>query len=767
MMRILAFPVLLCGIALLCGCETKSEAEPVPRVRSDEKRFDTLVAKYPDWTFQQLSDSVPKRDYLKQLSFDPAKAKFYDEAVTRLKLTDVEKQMLQRQGFVSVDHDQRYSFGALYFAVYSNDLPVLITTDSILHAMHRTYDDVLIEIEQTFLTAALDEVLEKCHDSLATSAPAWGATAKNYQDVDLYLTVARNLLKGAGAQLVPNMLPGKDEWNGTLSVNSKLGQDNEAKEILELVASLKLQSPLNGELTKIYGGRRAIDYSQFQPRGHYTKSLPLARYFRAMMWLGRADTGWSVLPPDRESGIVSDSPRELRDSVLLTTLLQSTGSIERLKQINGILELMVGESDNLTVMQMLELLGRQKVTGVGDLASSGSVAAFQDALIKSNLGAQQIRSQVILSDPDELYQVPPPSTFQLFGQRFAVDSFVLSKVVFDSIIYHGKKVDRKMPNGADVMFALGNDLALPILQSDMAEFPYAANLKASREFVGQFQPPYWQRNLYNIWLDSLRTLSADHLSEKNFPEAMRTEAWQLKQLQTQLASWSELRHNTVLYAKQSYTAGQKCEYPTGYVEPYPETYSRIKTFAEEATRRITAAEYKLVSADFTDAKKRQVEFFTQMAQTLGRLEALACKELAAEPFDDEDRKWLKQTIDIQGGGSGAPKYTGWYCQLYYGGGAAAAEWGPTVVDVHTDPDSQSVLEEAVGSCNFLVMAIDNENDRMIYVGPAYSYYEFQQPAADRLTDEHWSQLLATKKEPPRPSWTAAFQPPKLQRAVGK
>ena len=72
--------------------------------------------------------------------------------------------MLRENGFVSVDHDQRYGFdGPLYFAVYSNDLPVLITTDSILHALHRSFDDILMRLESTFFTAALDEVLSKCH----------------------------------------------------------------------------------------------------------------------------------------------------------------------------------------------------------------------------------------------------------------------------------------------------------------------------------------------------------------------------------------------------------------------------------------------------------------------------------------------------------------------------------------------------------------------------------------------------------------------------
>jgi uncharacterized protein DUF3160 len=66
-----------------------------------------------------------------------------------------------------------------------------------------------------------------------------------------------------------------------------------------------------------------------------------------------------------------------------------------------------------------------------------------------------------------------------------------------------------------------------------------------------------------------------------------------------------------------------------------------------------------------------------------------------------------------------------------------------------------------------VAAIDNENDRMIYVRPDYSYYEFQHPAAERLTDPLWMQLLMSNKAPPRPAWTSAFQSAKLRRAAGK
>jgi hypothetical protein len=766
MAQIAILILLVVSICISSGCAEGVKAEAVPRVSIPEQRFDELLAKYPDLTFQQLAAETPRPEYVGRLSFDPATVKFYDEAVKELQLTDREQEILRRQGFVSVDHDQRYSFGSLYYAVYTRDLPVLVTTDSILHAMHRTYDDILMEMEQTYLTSALDQMLITCHDELATLAPRFGTTASNYRDVDLYLTLARNLLKGAGAPEGGRIGPGLDTWDGSLLVNSKLDQDKEALDILMLIHSLVLQRNRPNEITHIYGGARPIDYSQFQPRGHYTKTAALKRYFRTMMWLGRADTGWNILPPDPQSGIVSDSPRELRNAALLTQLLESTGAIEHLRQISEILDFMVGESDDLTVFQMVDLMKDQGVADVGDLVSNRNVVAFQTALLNGELGTQRIRSQVVLSDPADLYQVPPPSTYQMFGQRFVVDSFVLSKVVFDSIIFDGNKILRKMPTGLDLLYALGNDTALPLLEEELTEFPYASNLKASRDFVGQFQRDYWRSNLYNIWLDSLRTLDADASSETNLPDAMRTEAWQHKQLQTQLASWAELRHNTVLYAKQSYTSGEACEYPDGYVEPYPETYARIKFFAEEAGRRIEAADVNRVGPHYAEVKSQQVAFLKQMAETLGKLEGLARKELAAEPFTKPEQQWLKKVIDIRGGGSGPPTYSGWYCQLFYGGGERSGEWAPTVIDVHADPDSKTVLEQGVGNCNFLVVAVDNEDDRMVYVGPAYSYYEFEQPAEKRLIDEQWAHMLRTESVPERPEWTKGFQAPKKERDMG-
>ena len=128
---------------------------------------------------------------------------------------------------------------------------------------------------------------------------------------------------------------------------------------------------------------------------------------------------------------------------------------------------------------------------------------------------------------------------------------------------------------------------------------------------------------------------------------------------------------------------------------------------------------------------------------------LARKELAGHPFNDEERRFLKQAIDMRGGGSGGPRYDGWYTHLIYGDDPA--DWQPTVADVHTDPDGGSALEVAVGDVNFVVVAVDNDGDRAAYVGPAYSYYEFTQPAEQRLTDEEWQERIRKGKLPRGPA----------------
>jgi Protein of unknown function (DUF3160) len=764
----LSFVILGGALAGMAAFANPVLAEPEKPAQAKNKPlelavFEKLLAKHQDMTFDQLSARLVRDGkVLDALSFDPTRAAYFDRVSQKLGLTKEELEVFKRNGFVSIEMKRRYSFGSAYYEIYAKDLPVLVTTDSLLHAMHQSYDDILMEMEETQFTWTINEVLADCHKALAerVAENKDPGLAANFRDVDLYLTVARNLLAGAGA---PAQDPSGDAWAGDLLAPSRLQMDKEALARLKDIQSLKLQTPGHPPPTEIYGGQRYMDYSQFKPRGHYTKSTELKRYFRCLMWLGRIDCGWNVLPTEGTPGVVSDSDRELRDAVLLVELLQATDSLKSLRSLDDILAFMIGRSDNLTVFALRDLMKQNKVQTLTDVRGAEALGRLKTALQQGKQGQQMIRSQVVISDPnDPYYKVPPPSTFQLFGQRFIIDSFVLSQVVFDSIVFKNKKQERMMPSGLDVMAALGNNQAIPLLADDLRKWNYSSNLMSCREFVDLHKPEFWKANLYNLWLDSLRTLHEDMTEHKYFPEAMRTKAWQMKQLQTQLGSWAELRHDTILYAKQSYTAYPECEYPAGYVEPYPEFYGRLKFFAEEAGRLFRTAEYTSKDAgraqQLQQMKKHQEEYFQKMAETMGALQTLAQKELKAAPFTEKEKTFLKKTIDRRGGGSGPPRYDGWYAGLFYKI-IKCQDWNPVVADVHTDPESSTCLEVGVGDVNLGVIAIDNGPDRAVYVGPLYSYYEFRQPVADRLTDEQWQQKIATGKTPSRPSWVEAFQAP--------
>src|SRR5262245_7815353 len=470
------------------------------------------------------------------------------------------------------------------------------------------------------------------------------------------------------------------------------------------------------------------------------------------MWLGRADCGWNVLPPESPSGRVPDSRRELRNAVLLTGLLEESGSAGQLRELDRILDYLVGRSDNLDAFGLSDLLQSLKITSGRELLQDDVAKRLERAIAQGRHGEQLIRSQT-LNPAGGSGPTRPPVMFQLFGQRFLIDSFVLSRVVHDEIIYQGRKVLRHRPMGLDVMAALGNDEAVDLLRGELETWRYSANLLACREVVQQLDAAFWNESLHHVWVDSLRSLDADLTAESHAPVALQTRAWQRKQLQTQLASWAELRRDNILYGKQSYGV-PGCAFPCGYVAPYPEFYAKLKRYAETAGQLLGGV--SPVAADASrlavleQTRARQVAFFTEMSGTMGMLEQIARGELRGESQSDVHRNFLRATFDdsasLQIGSARLQDYSGWYCRLFYARHQNLTGWEPlksepVVADVHTNPQGHEALEVATGDARLLIIAIDVGTDRTVYVGPVYSYYEFWQPAEQRLTDPEWRRQL--------------------------
>jgi len=203
-----------------------------------DARFSEYRGRYRDATYSKVLEELDiKGSADAKLPFDPTTVRYFDRISSELQLTAAERDIYRRTGVVSVDHVQRYSMGSVYFAIYARDLPVLVTTDSILHALHRSYDAVLEQMEMAIFIPLLTEALQAAHDTLEKHAGELASKllADSAADVDVYLTVAQDLLRGHGAAAQSNAAPHPAPEPVAVS---RFGQESKVKEILGHVASL-------------------------------------------------------------------------------------------------------------------------------------------------------------------------------------------------------------------------------------------------------------------------------------------------------------------------------------------------------------------------------------------------------------------------------------------------------------------------------------------------------------------------------------------------
>ena len=657
---------------------------------------------------------------------------YMDTILMEYRLTEDELNLLRKHHFVVTERLSHYCMAMAFFDVYSRDLPVFITTDAILQALHASYDGILMDLEIRQLLPKLKELMDALYDTFPRIQAVYAghpAMHAALSDVDLYITIAKSLLaeEKVESHLVDTDLIDR-VWNA-------------------------IQSEQYQEIPLFSERKRKIDFSQFRPRGHYTQRgwdgtqwMTLSAYFKAMMWLGRIEF-YMTPPPENpwEPSWTSDEIRRMNlGAVLLNELLDISDGWYFIKQIEEVLCVMVGESDNLTSFELKDIVASLNIQKVTALLNNDTYDAFQEALLASPMSEQKILGNILVvnpfnPEPDEL-----PVSFRLFGQRFIIDSYIFSNVVYDRIIYNGRKVHRPLPDPLDAMFVLGNDNVGQLLQEELDKYHYAPQMAALRYLVDAYDDDFWSGTLYNCWLQAIRMLNPPEYQD-NLPFFMKTVAWQHEKLNTQLASWAQLRHDNLLYAKQSYTGMSCCSFPHSYVEPNPDFYREVGNFAEKASAYL------------------QYSYFDRLKGVMDTLTVLAQKELDNVPFNDEEKNFL-QFMLFEDGGSGAPPFSGWYADLFYNPYDAGRP-DFLVADVHTQPTDEfgnlvgRVLHTGVGYVNlgiFLANSPSNAYQPMAFVGPVMSYYEKVTDNFDRLTDERWFGLVRTDDLPDRPDWVNVY-----------
>jgi hypothetical protein len=284
--------------------------------------------------------------------------------------------------------------------------------------------------------------------------------------------------------------------------------------------------------------------------------------------------------------------------------------------------------------------------------------------------------------------------------------------------------------------------------------------------VAEHEPDgFWNANLYNLWLLSLRALSPapslDATTAIELPTAAKTEVWGRRILNTQLASWAELRHDTILYAKQSYTGGAVCEFPDAYVDPYPEFFHALAQYADHAlalTDLLRAADASESAHTLADQIQTYLGEFSTVVNTLG---AMAQAERNGVPFTAEQIQFINDAVGTKSSGCVPDGSIGWYARLFFYNGRSI-DYDPTIADVHTQPTDDAgnvvghVLHVGTGSPRLMVVTTESCTGARAYAGLAFAYHEQVTDNFERITDEQWAQSAEGAQDVP---WMEAVLPP--------
>ncbi|MFA7625884.1 MAG: DUF3160 domain-containing protein, partial [Candidatus Kapaibacterium sp.] len=225
-----------------------------------------------------------------------------------------------------------------------------------------------------------------------------------------------------------------------------------------------------------------------------------------------------------------------------------------------------------------------------------------------------------------------------------------------------------------------------------------------------------------------------------------------KTMNTQLANWAEMRHDFMLYAKQSYGGGNGCSYPYGYIEPVPDLYKKIQQLFI-SLNELTNSEYLKEEKNLEFSKN----YYNKWINVCDTLISMSNKILIGKDFSKEENLFLNSTISIGVVGCN-DAVVGWYPELYW-------EFNPSpeymtdfenrgsnsddfiVADVHTIPTDEAgnmvgwVLHAGTGRINMAVInAPTPDGGSRAYIGPVFSYYEFLSNDFKRLTNEEWREM---------------------------
>lgn len=598
----------------------------------------------------------------------------------------------------------------LFFIYEDNqykEIPSFITTDSVLQVYHIFYSYTLRTLENEKLLGILEDLTTDMLNNAIT-------VYEKLEDKELKEAQLKNIAFFTVAQIVLE----KDLPSNIPSEARNLAEEE--------VDKINQHSGFSSSSIFPYD----LDYSQYTVRGHYTRSENLSRYFKAMMWYGQAPFPLYLNEEYTERNI-----EQTLQALLITYGVYSEESLfKKWELIYEPTNFFVGKSDDLNIYQYADLI--IKVYGenfdINDLSNKEKLDKLYEEV--KSLPEPRIKAKY------SSVNTPVGKQFRFMGQRYVMDAEIIQELTEPMV--------RPIPSGLDIIGVMGSERAKEI-QMDKEEnklwdrYPIVFdNLVKKFDMVTEAE---WRSNMYQGWLWTLKGFTKPF--SEGYPSFMTNEAWTDKDLNTALGSWSELKHDTILYGKQSGAEMGGGGMPAlGYVEPNVEVYEKLLWLTKFSRANLNQRGIAVESID------EKMEKFEELLQFLINC---SIKELNNEVLTEDE-----------------------YYQIGYYGGTLESlsssfagdgiRWFEitsdtdrnmaVIADFHTiAPNSFSeggYMEAGVGEASEIYVVVPIDGKLYLTRGAIFSYHEFISP--QRLTDESWQKMIKEGTKPDMPTWTNSF-----------
>ncbi len=727
--------------------DADSDTAPAGNTASDEKEVVSLNAGSYDFARPLL---ITRNEESEESSVTPSVPE-YTVAADLSNVANADRFYLQKDWIKHLAQDGFFvqdSSGGEFFEIYEwnrySMTPNFITVDSLMHSYHLFFSYIMKQTEKgelyDRLVSLTDNMLELCKNQKLEMMAC--DTMDDYTNA-IGKAADRNIAFFAVAKVL--LEPGTDPAPLCDVCDSEvLGVVKDELARINAEAGIDL-SPL------MDGTGEMEDYTQYKPRGYYDTDETLRRYFRAMMWYGRRN--------------FTQTHETLDMSAMLMALAMDEKAYEDWVTIYSVTSFFAGESDDNGICEYRALAGEAfgtdpgKITGLMIASNQNAWKSFHE--MSAKLDPPAINSVPTWDDGGATDKVATNAGFRFMGQRFSLDAAIFQKLIYSNVEENSQGDVRLLPDALDVTAALGSDTALKILNGDLGAGDYKnynENMEQLRNDIKNAPAKSWYASLYAGWLDTLRPLLKE--KGKGYPFFMQNENWQKKNLESFLGSYTELKHDTVLYSKQVIAEmgggdDEEIVDDRGYVEPEPEVFGRFYTLAVDTMNGLS--DLGILDGGI----KMDLIKLSGIAE---KLKTISEKELRGElPSDDEF-----EFIRCYGGE--IEHFWQEACR-----DDADSEWftseefpAAVVVDIATDPNG-SVLEVATDNPASITVVVPVDGKLLLARGSVYSFYEFANPLDDRMTDTEWRVLMGISPDengefhweregvPDKPEWTTSYR----------